>query len=276
MPAAAECGFHFNSSFSEISTPNVTDLLWVGERPAYFRYPKFSLSTRLIHGVFTRRGGVSEGPYNSLNTSYAVGDRQENVAANLRRVKEAVGAERLICMNQSHGDGILILRQGHSDLPCEFPCVDAIITDVPGNALLVKQADCQGVIVFDPIKRVVANIHCGWRGNVLNILGSVLTRMKEVFGCRGSDLLAAVGPSLGPCCAEFVDHERIFPVSFKHFMVRENYFDLWAVSCRQLLDAGLLQENIEIAGICTRCSTDLFYSYRGEGRTGRFGTVAML
>lgn len=276
-PASDEGGFHFfKSSFSKISTPDVSDLLWVREGIGYFRYPNLSLNRHLIHGVFTRRGGVSDWPYNSLNTSYTVGDRPENVAANLSKIKEAVGAERLVFMNQSHRDGILVLRQGHPDTQGEVPSVDAVIADVPGIALLVKQADCQGVIISDPRKGVVANVHCGWRGNVRNILGGVVTRMKELFGCQGSDLLAAVGPSIGPCCAEFVGHERIFPELFKRFMVRENYFDLWAISCRQLVDAGLREENIEVAGICTRCRTDLFYSYRGEGRTGRFGTVVML
>ncbi len=162
------------------------------------------------------------------------------------------------------------------DRKVETPSVDAVITDTPNIAILVKQADCQGVIIFDPEKRVVANVHCGWRGNAKNILGNVVTRMKHDFGCKGRDLLATIGPSLGPCCAEFVGHEKIFPNSFEEFMVRENYFNLWAISEWQLLNAGLRQENIEIASICTRCRTDLFYSYRGEGETGRFGSVVML
>ena len=169
-----------------------------------------------------------------------------------------------------------MLREGHDRIPSEIPCADAMITNIPGLGLLVMQADCQGVIIFDPKKRVVANVHCGWRGNVANILGRVVARMAGTFGCTGSHLLAAIGPSLGPCCAEFVDHRAIFPGPFDRFRIGENHFDLWAISRGQLVEAGLQQENIEIAGICTRCRTDLFYSYRGEGRTGRFGTVAML
>jgi len=88
--------------------------------------------------------------------------------------------------------------------------------------------------------------------------------------------MAAIGPSLGPCCGEFITHEQIFPNEFRQFMVRENYFDLWRISRWQLLNAGLIEENIEVAGICTRCRTDMFYSYRAEGITGRFATVAML
>jgi len=262
--------------FSEINILNLSDLLWVREDVTYFCYPKLSLNQQLIHGVFTRHGGVSDSPYNSLNTGYSLGDRPENVTANLSKIKETIQANHLIFMNQSHGAEIYVLRKGDFKRQDSIPLADAMITDIPGTALMVKQADCQGVIIFDPRNRVVANVHCGWRGNVKNILGRTVTRMREDFGSRGSDLLAAIGPSLGPCCAEFISHEEIFPEEFEPFMVRKNYFDLWAISYWQLLESGLSKENIELAGICTRCRTDLFYSYRGEGETGRFATVAML
>ena len=252
-------------------------LLWTQkEKLIYFRYPKLFLNRDLVHGVFTRHGGFSDPPYRSLNTSYSVGDGRKNVAQNLAKIKKALGARRLIFMRQSHGDHILLIREGHY-IPCgEIPAADAIITDIAGLASLVKQADCQGVIIFDPEKRVLANVHCGWRGHVQNILKKTVIRMKGAFGCNEFDLMAAIGPSLGPCCAEFVSHEEIFPETFNSFMVRQNYFDLWSIGRWQLESAGLRKENIEIAGVCTRCSTDLFYSYRGEGLTGRFGTVAML
>jgi YfiH family protein len=256
--------------------PNLTDLLWVRKEVTYFLYPNLSLNQQLIHAVFTRHGGVSDPPFDSLNASYTVGDRPQDVTINIGKIKKVIKASHLIFMKQSHGDNILVLRQGHFDTRSESPSADAMITNIPRIALMVKQADCQGVIIFDPKRGVIANIHCGWRGNVHNILGSVLTRMKEAFGCKASDLLAAIGPSLGPCCAEFVSHEEIFPEVFDRCMVRENYFDLWAISYWQLMEAGVRAENIEVAGICTRCKTDLFYSYRGERKTGRFGTIAML
>jgi len=262
--------------FSEIHIPDLSDLLWVREDATYFCYPKLILSQQLTHGVFTRLGGMSDPPYGSLNTSYSVGDRPESVTANLSKIKEAIRANHLIFMNQSHGADIHIVNKDDFEVQSNVPLADAIITDTPGVALMVKQADCQGVIIFDPKNAVVANVHCGWRSNVKNILRHTVTRMRKVFGCRETDLLAAIGPSLGPCCAEFVSHKEIFPKEFERFMVRKNYFDLWAISYWQLLEAGLSKENIELAGICTRCRTDLFYSYRGEGKTGRFATVAMV
>jgi YfiH family protein len=205
-----------------------------------------------------------------------VGDAPDYVTVNLKVIKETLGANHLIFTNQSHGPDILVLRKGRYEGLKNVPSADAIITDIPFFALMVQLADCQGVILFDPKKNVIANVHCGWRGNVQNILERVVIRMKKDFGCRESNLLAGISPSLGPCCAEFVSHREIFPDAFEQFMVRENYFDLWAVSRWQLESAGLRRDHIEIAGICTRCRSDLFYSYRGEGKTGRFGAVAML
>jgi polyphenol oxidase len=238
-----------------------------------FSFPNLK-SHGLVHGVFTRRGGVSRTPFHSLNLSHAVGDRPEAVTENLGKVRAALSATRLITLNQSHGVDILIPGEGEE--VHAVPTADALITRLPGTALLIKQADCQAVILFDPRRGVVANVHCGWRGNVANLLGRVVSRMKEEFSCKGSDILAAIGPSLGPCCAEFVGYKEIFPEAFQAFRVRENHFDLWSLSSQQLIEAGLKREKIEVAGVCTRCRTDLFYSYRKEGNTGRFGTVAML
>jgi polyphenol oxidase len=230
----------------------------------------------LTHGVFTRIGGVSGPPFDSLNSSYNVGDQPERVNKNLQIIKGAANADYLLFMNQIHGGDILILRNDVHPRIESIAHADAVITDIPSIALMVKQADCQGIILYDPMKAVIAVVHCGWRGNVRNILGSVVSRMRSDFGCREREIMAAIGPSLGPCCAEFTSYKEIFPEEFSKFIVRNNHFDLWELSRRQLIGAGLGEDRIEIAGICTRCNTDLFYSYRGEGTTGRFAIVAML
>lgn|GEM_PF-47953 len=170
----------------------------------------------------------------------------------------------------------LMAKASDSEDPRTPVTADAMITNLAGKALLVKQADCQAVILYDPIKKVISNVHCGWRGNAHGLLGRVIASMKEEFGCDPARMRAAIGPSLGPCCAEFVTHEEIFPESFRSFMTRDSHFDLRAISRFQLLEAGLQAAHIEAADCCTRCRTDLFFSYRGEGRTGRFATVVML
>lgn len=194
---------------------------------------------------------------------------------NLSIIQGHIGAERLSFMNQVHGSNVKVIRDHGSDVE-GTPEADAFITDVPGTALLVKLADCQSVMIFDPGRRVAGNVHCGWRGSVSNILARAVGEMCRSFGSHPGDLVAAIGPSLGPCCAEFVTYREIFPPGFRRFMVGENHFDLWALSVHQLMEAGLAQEKIELARLCTRCRTDLFFSHRGEGRTGRFATVIMV
>jgi YfiH family protein len=249
---------------------------WAREDIPYLRFPQLSLNRHLSHAIFTRLGGVSARPFDSLNTSFLVDDEPDAVAVNLQKIKDTIGARDLIHTNQVHRDDILVVRRSDTISPDKTFSADAMITNKPQAALLVKQADCQATIIYDPEKHVLANVHCGWRGNVQDILGRVVIRMKEAFGCEASGMRAAIGPSLGPCCAEFVTYRDIFPEEFGRFRVNENHFDLWSLSSWQLENAGIRAENIEVADLCTRCRTDLFYSYRAEGKTGRFGTVAML
>jgi len=243
----------------------------------YLQFPGLSLYDRLGHAVYTRHGGVSESPYRSLNVGDSTGDKADHVKINLRMIQQTLGARRLLGMKQVHGTGVLILDRDEavSGEDGRSPA-DAMITNLAGVALMVKQADCQAVILFDPENMVIANVHCGWRGNTANLLAKVVDAMRASFGCAPAALRAAIGPSLGPCCAEFTSYETLFPEHFRRFMVKRSRFDLWEVSRWQLLQAGLRKNRIEIAGMCTRCRRDLFFSYRGEGTTGRFATVAML
>ncbi|MBN2032756.1 MAG: peptidoglycan editing factor PgeF [Deltaproteobacteria bacterium] len=243
----------------------------------FLQFPGLSRVKGLRHAVYTRHGGFSLPPYESLNISSVVGDKAHRVAENLHTIQQSFGAPYVQEMNQVHGDHILVLahEQGINSDTGALPA-DALVTNVPGVALMVKQADCQAVIIVDPVKKVAAIVHCGWRGNTANLPGKVIDSMKFSFACSPAEMRAAIGPSLGPCCAEFTSYKTLFPSHFNRFMVRRNYFDLWEVSRRQLLEAGLQNDKIEVAGICTRCRTDVFFSYRAEGTTGRFATLVML
>ncbi len=256
--------------------PHLPALVAGPQAPPRYLFPKLSTLPFLVHAVFTRHGGESKRPYATLNISYKTGDLPGNVQANIHILKRALGAKGLCFLEQVHGCHTVVPDIQACQNAFSGPEGDALLTHRTGMALMIKQADCQAVILCDPVKRVIANVHCGWRGNVQNILGAVVERMKEVYGSKASHLMAAVGPSLGPCCGEFVTHEEIFPNSFRPFMVRENHFDLWAVSRWQLLEAGLERDNIELARVCTKCRSDLFFSYRAEKTTGRFATLAML
>jgi YfiH family protein len=150
---------------------------------------------------------------------------------------------------------------------------DALVSNVPGLRLLIQTADCQAVMLFDPQKRVAANIHCGWRGSVADIIGQTISRMVSEFGCDPGQMHAGIGPSLGPCCAEFVNFKNEIPRQLWPFRVGAHHFDFWRISRHQLSTAGLVDGNIYDPGICTRCNPHLFFSYRAARTTGRFAAV---
>jgi YfiH family protein len=230
----------------------------------------------VVHGFFTRQGGVSTGAYHSLNVSRAVGDGQESVAENLRRMRQALGLIGLATAAQVHGGRAAVITAPGQAREEDIPEVDILVTTVPGLGLLIKQADCQAVIFYDPVHRVVANVHCGWRGQVYNVLGETVRLLQARFGTRPGDLYAAVGPSLGPCCAEFTNFRQEFPPELWTYQVRPTYFDLWRLSRDQLAAAGLSPARLEVAELCTRCGTNDFYSYRRDRVTGRQGAVIAL
>lgn len=231
----------------------------------------------LQHGVFNRRGGVSPAPWNSLNLSHGVGDEPQNVWENRRRIKMVLGLDALASAHQVHGDRVREVRA--EDLATgedpEFAECDALITRQPGVGLLIQQADCQAVLLHDPVQGAVGIAHVGWRGSVAGIIGRTVATMTERFGTDPGRLRAAISPSLGPCCAEFVNHARELPAEFLRFRCGENHFDFWAISASQLQAAGLAPEAVHRASTCTRCAEE-FFSYRREKMTGRFGTVIAL
>ena len=242
----------------------------------YYRSPLLAARPEVVHGFFTRQGGVSPGAYHSLNVSLAVGDRRESVNRNLRRLQQALGLTGLAAAAQVHGGRAAVITAPSQALLSDIPEVDILVTTVPGLGLLIKQADCQAVMFFDPVNRVVANVHCGWRGQIHHMLGEAVSLLQARFGTRPADLYAAVGPSLGPCCAEFRNFRQEFPPPLWTYQVRPTYFDLWRLTQDQLAAAGLSPARIDLAGLCTRCGPGDFFSYRRDGVTGRQGAIIAL
>jgi YfiH family protein len=224
-----------------------------------------------FHGVFSRSGGVSPPPYDSLNLSHGVGDFAGNVEHNRRRLKRQFHIDLLVSSRQVHGDRVLVIDRRPSD-DQEIQGYDALITDLTGVGLMVQQADCQAVLLVDAKRRLAGICHVGWRGSVQGIIGKTITAMHSSFGSQPGDLSAAISPSLGPCCAEFVNYRKELPRNFWKFEVSPNKFDFWAISSMQLQEAGVAEENIETAGICTLCS-EAYFSYRRNKITGRFASV---
>ena len=249
---------------------------------AHHRFGLLSRAPGVVHSVFSRRGGVSPPPFASLNVSKDVGDSGEAVRENLLRIKSSLELERLVRTSQVHGDSVRVvdaeaLAGADFEPPVHvLPPADALVTDLKGVGLMIGIADCQAVFLVDPVRKAIGNAHCGWKGSVQAILPKTVKLMERRYGSRPSDLLACISPSLGPCCAEFKNHRTELPSSFLPFQVKPDYFDFWAISRMQLEAAGLLPENIETAGRCTVCGTRNFFSYRGEGKTGRMAAVLAL
>ena len=248
-----------------------------GDLP-YYRFANMADLPGFVHGIFTRQGGVSKAPFDALNVGLGLGDLPDAVSVNRRRVTACLGVDKLLFINQVHGDRILVVRDRYGKMGGgrEHASGDAMITDVPGIGLAIQVADCQAVVLYDPERCVVANIHSGWRGSTINIIGRTVETMTAEFGCDPVSLLAGVSPSLGPCCAEFVKYRQEIPEKYWPHKVTENHFDFWAISRDQMVKAGIPHANIEIAGCCTRCNPERFFSYRAERVTGRFVVAAGL
>lgn len=232
----------------------------------------FFSHTQTVSAVtFSRHDGASDSPYHSRNVGLHVGDDEARVLRNRELIKEQLDFDCLVSAKQVHGDSVLVV-ESMPDADVEHADYDALITNIAGMGLMVQQADCQAVMLYDPEHGAVANIHSGWRGSVANIIAKTVSAMTAAYGSKPAALLAAISPSLGPCCGEFTQYRTELPLAFHAYQVRPNHFDFWAVSRDQLRDSGVLTEHIEIAGKCTVCD-ESYFSYRREKVTGRFASV---
>jgi len=139
---------------------------------------------------------------------------------------------------------------------------------------MVKAADCQGVLIYDPKNEAVAAVHSGWKGSALNIIGKTIEKMKLKYGSDPQDLLVAVSPSLGPCCAQFSDPNKELPDFCKPFIKPNKHVDFWALTLHQLAEAGVTEDHIELSGLCTKCQPG-YHSYR-NGDSQRMGVFVKL
>lgn len=237
----------------------------------YYQFEHLAAYGQIRHAVFPRTFGASRAPFHRLNVSFSVGDDPAHVRANRDRVRRCLQGAEVVFAHQVHGDGVIVV----DDL-AEFnapPVGDAMVSALPGKALAVQVADCQPILFYDPQRRVVASAHSGWRGSLAGVAVRTLEVMAARFGSSARDVLVGVGPSLGPCCAEFTNYRDEIPSSLWGYRRGAVHFDFWAITRDQLIEAGVPAAHIETSGICTKCRTDRFFSYRGEARTGRFPAV---
>lgn len=201
-----------------------------------------------------------------------------------------VDPERIVTMGQVHGNDVLRVRpenagKGSRDPGMHLGYADALITNATGPVLMTLHADCQPILLVDPVNRAVAAVHAGWRGTVADVGGAAVAAMGREFGSKPGDLLAYLGPAIGPAQNEVGDEvieawlaqaddlgeaaqAAVLKPGLKH------HFDVPTANQLLMLRAGLVQEHIEVSDICTRTSKDTWFSHRGHGpNAGREGAL---
>jgi polyphenol oxidase len=240
-----------------------------------FQFKNLSAIPGVVHGVSTRAGGVSEGRCASLNVSYTVGDAREHVDENLRRVAEAVGTERerLFAAYQVHCRSATVVDADTQARPRS----DVLLTRSRERTLMLRFADCTPVLLADPKHEAIAAVHAGWRGSAVRAAAAGVEALREAFGSRPEDIVAGVGPAIGPCCYE-VGQDVLNAFADRPWLVSDGRLDLWESNRQALLEAGVADDNIEVAGICTQCQSDRFFSHRANAGqpAGRFAAVIRL
>ncbi|GAW92583.1 peptidoglycan editing factor PgeF [Calderihabitans maritimus] len=258
----------------------------------FFHIPAWEETGLVISAFSTRVGGVSPEPYSTLNLGFHTADEPGNVLENRIRFSSSLGVslESWVAANQVHGDRIATVGRrergrGAKEFSSCIPDTDGLITREPGVALTTYYADCVPIYLLDLEKKAIGLSHAGWRGTVKRVAGKTVAAMEQAFGTRASSCLAAIGPSIGPCCYE-VDgrviegfrevfpywQDVVIPAGKGHWKL-----DLWETNRRMLVEAGVPEKNITVSGICTSCNRDLLFSYRAEkGLTGRMAAFLML
>lgn len=222
------------------------------------------------HGFSTRLGGVSRPPFDSLNLGHLRGDAADLVEENFRLFCSAAGTDptRRVKNRQIHTD--LVRRVSAPDPAGQVHEGDGLVTDVPGLCLTVFTADCVPLLLCDPRRRCIAAVHSGWRSTAMTIAQRAVETMVDHYGCRPEDILAAIGPSIGPCCFE-TDRDvpdamprwaapHIRPLGGQRWRV-----DLKAIVALTLERCGLARAHMDVSDHCTACRPDLYWSHRMVG-----------
>jgi polyphenol oxidase len=241
----------------------------------FFIFKNLSAFPEIRHAIFTRNNGLSRGVYTGLNLSYSVGDDASFVGTNRKAIANCIGGEEPVFIHQVHQTDIRVIDRNHNGGPAGYDPLtgDGLVTNVSGKTIAIKLADCQAVLMYDPFQKVIANVHSGWRGSIDNIIGRCILVMTEKFGCDPKHIVAGISPSLGPCCSEFINYKTEIPPQYWKYKNDDHHFTFWDISRDQLIDAGVLANNIELSDICTKCNSHLFFSYRQSRDTGRFAAV---
>lgn len=181
----------------------------------------------------------------------------------------------IISPRQTHTNNVVVIDEDNLDN--ELYDVDGVITKLKGVALTIATADCQSIILYDKEKEVIGNIHSGWKGTLGKILSKGINLMIDRFSSNVEDIIVCIGPSILDCCfevdkdvvdmfnEEFTDIEEFIRLGEIKEGKQKYYIDTVGINKKELLRMGLLEENIYLSNICTKCNSDIYHSYRGQG-----------
>ncbi len=232
----------------------------------------------LDHAILTRHGGVSPAPWHSLNYGRTVGDDDARVTENIARGLGATGQALDQAFDVWQVHSATVIRTDQPNLAGGHPKADAIITDRPDVTLMMRFADCVPIMIYDPHRRAAGVAHAGWLGTLRGVATELAQSLQKEYGCRPEDLVAGIGPSIGPdhypvgkdVVVQFEESIGDSARDHLHSIGGAVHLDLWSANEAQLRSAGV--RSIEISEICTACNLQDWYSHRGEnGNTGRFG-----
>jgi YfiH family protein len=250
-----------------------------------------SFDHQIIHFVTTRNQSLPPLVSNYFTIGLNGIVHNDIVLNNRKLLANQLGfsSSAYVFASQIHGNQVQVVKEedrgkGAFERSSYLCDIDAMVTNLRGICLVTQAADCVPILFYDPARSAIGAAHAGWKGTVAKIPSEVVKTMKSEYGSNPADLIVGIGPSIGPCCYEVGDEvvqqvHGSFGEAEGLFLRSEKFsgsiFNLWEANLRTLVEAGVKKENIEIAGICTKCSNELFFSARA-GDLGRFGAGIMI
>lgn len=247
----------------------------------YLTFPALEETGIARHLISTRLGGVSGGEFSSMNLSFSRGDQEERVRENYRRIGRILGCELedMVAARQTHTVNIRrVTREDRGKgitIPADYEEIDGLMTDQRGIVLVIYFADCVPLFFIDPVHGAVGLAHSGWRGTAAGIGSYMVRAMGEAYGTRPEELYAAVGPCI---CGDCYEVDGDVASQFKGRGVRPGkrpgkyQLELRQANRQLLLQAGIREDRLQVADLCTCCNPEYLFSHRASG--GRRGSLA--
>ena len=243
----------------------------------FFHFDHLSREKSLIHAVSQKEIGEAY----SFSLALHTGEDAGEIVANRQSLARQLSVDKasvFVTANQTHSSHVCIIdkreMQGWERLEDAVEDCDALVTDQKNVIVTILTADCVPVLLYDPVKRVVAAVHAGWKGTEAKIVVKTIEVMEHKFGSNPSDILAGIAPAIGKCCYEVGEDVASHFSAYTDAIDRngeKSMLDLPVINKSQMISAGILEEHIEMSGICTACEVETFFSYRREkGCSGRF------